>query len=101
MMSVCVCVCATFNKKITELQYLMSWSTHDGREDGARGIISGEAGLAHAGAVVNDNSLDGVVVTHDWYEMSWGSSPTATAESKMLCRVMLVEVRRQETVDSL
>ena len=32
-------------------------ASDDGREDGARGVVTGEAGLAHAGAVVDDESL--------------------------------------------
>ena len=30
----------------------------DGREHGARGVVPGEAGLAHAGPVVDDERLD-------------------------------------------
>src|SRR5262249_26081805 len=37
------------------------WATNDGGENRTRGIISSEAGLAHAGAVVDYESLD---VTH-------------------------------------
>jgi hypothetical protein len=33
-------------------------TTNNGGEDGAGGIITGETGLDHAGAVVNDESLN-------------------------------------------
>jgi hypothetical protein len=39
-------------------------ASYDGREDGARGVVTGESGLAHTGAVVNNESLD-IIVTHD------------------------------------
>jgi hypothetical protein len=41
----------------------MTGSSDDGREDGARSVISGETGFAHAGAVVNNKSGN-FVVTH-------------------------------------
>jgi hypothetical protein len=34
----------------------MSRSAHDRREDGAGSVISSETSLAHAGAIVNDES---------------------------------------------
>jgi len=43
--------------------YLVTGAAHDGGEDGAGSVISGETGLAHAGAVVNDQSSN-IVVTH-------------------------------------
>ena len=42
----------------------MSWSTDDGREDRSWCIVACEAGLHHAGAVVDDQGSN-VVVTHD------------------------------------
>lgn len=30
----------------------MAWTTNDGREDGAWGVVTGKTGLAHAGAIV-------------------------------------------------
>ena len=36
-------------------------ATNNGGEDSARGVITSEAGLTHAGAVVNHESLDFVV----------------------------------------
>jgi hypothetical protein len=33
-------------------------ATHDGREDGAGCVITGEAGLAHAGTIVNHECLN-------------------------------------------
>merc|ERR1719184_115647 len=32
----------------------MSWAAHNGGEDGPGGVVSGEPGLAHAGAIVTD-----------------------------------------------
>jgi len=43
---------------------LMTGTADDGREDGARSVVTGEAGLAHAGAIV-DNQRGNIVVTHD------------------------------------
>ena len=49
--------------------YLVPWATNDGGEDSPGGVITGETGLAHAGAIVNDQS-GCVLVTHlDWW---WG-----------------------------
>ena len=46
--------------------YLMPGAADDGREDGSRGVVTGEAGLAHAGAIVN-YQCGYVIVTHfDW-----------------------------------
>jgi len=41
----------------------MSWTTNDGREDGAWGIVSSEPSLAHTGAIV-DYKSGNIVVTH-------------------------------------
>jgi hypothetical protein len=41
-------------------------ASYDGREDGTRRIVPGESGLAHTGAVVNNESLD-IIVTHDLF----------------------------------
>jgi hypothetical protein len=38
-------------------------AAHDGGEDGTGGIVTGETGLAHAGAVVNNKRLN-VLVSH-------------------------------------
>jgi len=43
--------------------YLMARASDDRGEYGPGGIISGESGLAHAGAVVDHKSRD-LVVTH-------------------------------------
>ena len=43
---------------------LVPWATNNGREDSPWGVITGETGLAHAGAIVNDQSGD-LIVTHD------------------------------------
>ena len=41
----------------------MPGASNDGGEDGPGGVVSGEAGLAHAGAIVTDKSGN-VLVTH-------------------------------------
>ena len=41
----------------------MAGTTNNGGEDSPGGIISGETGFAHAGAIVNDKSSN-VLVTH-------------------------------------
>ena len=46
------------------ITYLVPWATDDGGEDSPGGVITGETGLAHAGAIVNDQSGD-LIVTHD------------------------------------
>ena len=43
--------------------YLMTGATNNGGEDSPGGVITGETGLAHAGAIVNDQS-GCVLVTH-------------------------------------
>ncbi len=43
--------------------YLVARTADNGGEDGARSVITGEAGLAHAGAVV-DNQSRNIIVTH-------------------------------------
>merc|ERR1711894_455877 len=47
----------------TDHDTLVPWATNDGREDSPGGVITGETGLAHAGAIVNDQS-GCVLVTH-------------------------------------
>lgn len=41
--------------------YLVSGATHDGREHGTRSIVSGKTGLAHAGAIVNNEGCNFVI----------------------------------------
>ena len=41
----------------------MAGTSNDGGEDSPGGVITGETGLAHAGAVVNDKSGN-ILVTH-------------------------------------
>ena len=50
----------TKTKKNTDL---MPGASNDGREHGARGIVSGESGFAHSGAIVHYKSCY-VVVAH-------------------------------------
>ena len=40
---------------------LVARAANDRGEDGARGVVAGEAGLAHAGAVVDHEGLDFIV----------------------------------------
>merc|ERR1712226_915870 len=47
----------------TDHDSLVPWATNNGREDSPGGVITGETGLAHAGAIVNDQSSC-VFVTH-------------------------------------
>ena len=42
---------------------LMSRATNNGREDGSGSVIASEAGLAHAGAIVNHQSCH-IFITH-------------------------------------
>jgi hypothetical protein len=42
---------------------LMTWASNNRREDGSGGVVTGESGLAHAGAIVNNKSSN-FVVTH-------------------------------------
>ena len=43
--------------------YLVTGTANDGGEDSPGGVITGETGLAHAGAIVNNQS-GGIFVTH-------------------------------------
>ena len=48
----------------------MTGATHDGGEHGPGGVVSGEAGLAHAGAIVYNQS-GYIIVTHvGWFSGS-------------------------------
>merc|ERR1712102_182367 len=47
----------------TDHDTLVPWATNDGGEDSPGGVITGETGLAHAGAIVDDQSSC-VFVTH-------------------------------------
>merc|ERR550534_1236174 len=47
----------------TDHDALMSWASNDGGEDSPGGVISGKSSLAHAGAIVNNQS-GGIFVTH-------------------------------------
>ena len=49
----------------TDHHTLVAGATNNRGEDGAGRIISGESGLAHSGAVVNDKSSN-FLVTHCW-----------------------------------
>ena len=42
----------------------MAGASNDGGEDSPGGVITGESGLAHAGAIVHDKSGN-ILVTHD------------------------------------
>merc|ERR1719289_112107 len=47
---------------------LMTGTSDDGREDGARGVVTRETGLAHAGSIV-DHQRGNFVVTHVYFEI--------------------------------
>merc|ERR1711870_4755 len=48
---------------------LVAWASNNGWEDSPGGVITGESGFAHAGAIVNDKS-GGIFVTHlVWLEV--------------------------------
>ena len=47
----------------TDHDTLVAGTSNDGGEDGPGGVVSGEASLAHAGAIVTDQSGN-VLVTH-------------------------------------
>ena len=49
----------------------MPWASNNGGEDSPGGVITGETGLAHAGAIVNDQSSC-VFVTHLEFVLSQG-----------------------------
>jgi len=53
----------------SDFSYLVTGATNNGGEDGTGCVISGETGLAHAGAIVNDKSSC-VLVTHLEMEFS-------------------------------
>jgi hypothetical protein len=48
----------------TDHDTLMAGTTYNGGEDGTGSIITGETSLAHAGAIINDQSSN-LIVTHD------------------------------------
>merc|ERR1711917_213230 len=58
---------------VTDVGVLLSHADHDadvtraaddGREDGAGSVVTGEAGLAHSGSIVDNNRSDLIVVAH-------------------------------------
>ena len=48
----------------------MPGASNDGGEDSPGGVITGKAGLAHAGAIV-DNQSGNVLVTHLGRSLNW------------------------------
>merc|ERR1739847_70749 len=55
----------------TDHDTLVAGTSNNGGEDGSGSVISGETGLAHAGAIVNNKSSN-VLVTHvELVTMSW------------------------------
>ena len=55
--------CQWSREKKIKIIYLMSGAPDNGRKHGPGSIVSGEAGFAHAGPVVDDKSSN-VFVTH-------------------------------------
>merc|ERR1719290_692893 len=47
----------------TDHDTLVPWASNDGGEDSPGGVITGKAGLAHAGAIV-DHQSGNILVTH-------------------------------------
>ncbi len=41
-------------------------AAHDGREDGAGGVVTGEAGLAHSRTIVNNECLNLLALRSRW-----------------------------------
>merc|ERR1711944_270765 len=71
----------------TDHDTLVAGATNNGGDDGPGGVISGETGLAHAGAIVNDKSGN-VFVTHDvWMELTvWmRQDKSKQAQRQMSC----------------
>ena len=64
----------------------MSRTSNDGGEDGARSVISGKAGFAHSGSIVDDKS-GGVFVTH--LRRVLGSSLVKSTIGKFVMPMML------------
>jgi hypothetical protein len=46
---------------------LMTGTSDDGREDGARSVVAGETGLAHAGPIVDNQSGNFIVAHLEWF----------------------------------
>ena len=51
---------------------LVTGAAHNGREHGARGVVAGKSGLAHAGAVVDHDGLDLFVAHGCWWWLVGG-----------------------------
>ena len=78
----------------TDHDALVTGATDDGREDGTGCVVTGEAGLAHAGAVV-DYQRSNVVVTH------FAKDRSLTREQReSLTDVHLNELRNTEQEES-
>merc|ERR1712156_810369 len=70
----------------TDHDTLVPWATNDGWEDSPGGVITGETGLAHAGAIVNDQS-GCVFVTHLESLLGLNSTVTASTDNRELSEV--------------
>jgi hypothetical protein len=57
-------------------QWKLMWPLTDGREDGTRGVVTGEPGLAHTGPIVHHESGNFFVRHFDWLlvaaRVGWG-----------------------------
>jgi len=49
----------------------VTWASDDGRKDGTWRVIAGKSGLAHAGAIVADQSSNLVVAHFHWISLIW------------------------------
>lgn len=62
--------------------YLVSGAPHDGGKDGSGGIVAREAGLAHAGAVVDHESGD--IIIHGELRGELGHEPGSSGAAPAL-----------------
>ena len=81
---------------MTSHTHLMSGATDDGREDGAWSVVTGETGLAHSGAIVDDQ-CGYVFVTHVDCLVGGGGvmSSRESAENDKRKLIALIFVRKQ------
>jgi len=75
----------------------MAWTSNDGRKDGTWRVITGKPGLAHAGAIVADQSGNFVVAHFHWIlsMVNW------TVLTRRLMPLVNVLVAQQPTYISL
>jgi hypothetical protein len=67
----------------------------DGREDGARSVISGKSGFAHSGAVINDEGS--CFFIHCWERGKMGEKDGGMGEGVGLANVKALKERGENT----